>query len=119
MGRLTVKRYVSPPPRPPVPLSGSLRRRKPRSYLEWKTLSLWSALPPWEDDPVGYQLRSARETVGVTQSELGDRLGCTQQAIAQAERWESNPTVGFTRRWARALGGDAEVRISLPARPRA
>ena len=99
---------------PVPPLSGSLRRRKPRSYLEWKTLARWGVLPPWEDDPVGYQLRAAREATGLTQRDLGEILGCTQQAIAQAERWESNPTVSFMRRWVRALGGHVEVRVSFP-----
>ncbi|MBZ0115179.1 MAG: helix-turn-helix transcriptional regulator [Thermoanaerobaculia bacterium] len=32
-------------------------------------------------------LRAAREDAGVTQREMGIRLGCSQQAVAQAERW--------------------------------
>ena len=88
-----------------------MRRRKPRSYVEWKTLRRWDALPPWEDSPIGYLLRSAREEAGVTQREMGERLGCSQQAIAQAERWASNATVGFARRWARALGRNLEITI--------
>jgi transcriptional regulator with XRE-family HTH domain len=61
--------------------------------------------------PAGYLLRSAREEARVTQQEMADRLDCSQQAIAQAERWSSNPTVRFLRRWADALG--RELRISI------
>ena len=106
-----MKRYVAPPPRPAQPLSRAIRRRKPRSYLEWKTLRRWGALAAWEETPVGYQLRTAREEAGVTQSELGERLGSSQQAIAQAERWTSNPSVNFVRRWALALGRDVKISI--------
>lgn len=112
-----MKRYVAPPPRPPEPLSRAIRRRRPRGYLEWKTLRRWDALPLWEETPVGYQLRAAREDLGITQSELGERLGCSQQAIAQAERWTSNPSVNFVRRWVRALGRDVEIVIQSPDAP--
>lgn len=82
------------------------RRRKPRSYLEWSTLRQWDRIPAWEDDPSGYLLRKLREGAGYSQQELADRLGCTQQAVAQAERWESNPSVRFVRDWAQALDRD-------------
>ncbi len=107
-----MKTYVGPPPRPAEPLSPRLRRRKPRSYVEWKTLRRWGALAPWEEVPAGYLLRSARELAGVSQKAMGRKLGCSQQAIAQAERWQSNPTVRFAREWARALGGDFDFSIS-------
>jgi transcriptional regulator with XRE-family HTH domain len=42
---------------------------------------------------------------------MGKRLGCSQQAIAQAERWGSNPTVQFRREWAQALGQELEISI--------
>jgi transcriptional regulator with XRE-family HTH domain len=47
----------------------------------------------------------------MTQHELAERLGRSQQAIAQAERSGSNPTVGFMRRWAAACGGKLSIRI--------
>jgi transcriptional regulator with XRE-family HTH domain len=47
----------------------------------------------------------------MTQRELGERLGCSQQAIAQAERWTSNPSVSFARRWVLALGRDLKISI--------
>jgi transcriptional regulator with XRE-family HTH domain len=50
----------------------------------------------------------------LTQHELADRLNCSQQAIAQAERRASNPTIAFMRRWASACGG----RLTLRIRPR-
>ncbi len=106
-----MKTYVAPPPRPPMRLPPRLRRRRPRSYLEWRALRRWGSLPPWEETPAGYLLRSARQEAGVTQREMGERLACSQQAIAQAERWESNPTVRFLREWARALGRELELSI--------
>lgn len=106
-----MKRYVAPLPRPLMVLPSGLRRRRPRSYLEWRTLRRWQALPPWEESAPGYLLRCAREEAGLTQQELGQRLGCSQQAIAQAESCDSNPTVRFLRAWARALGQRLELSI--------
>ena len=85
-------------------LARVLQRRKPRAYAEWKALRSWDKLPVWEDDPPGYLLRRLREDADCTQQELARRLGCSQQAVAQAERWGSNPTVKFAREWARVLG---------------
>jgi DNA-binding XRE family transcriptional regulator len=108
--------------RPALPLTSELpplptgaRRRRPRDYAEWRALQSWDALPQWETSPGGYVLRRAREEAGLTQSELAERLGCTQQAIAQAERYESNPTLTFMRRWAEALGAELVVRVEPPA----
>jgi len=106
-----MKTYVAPPPHPARALSGAALRRKPRSFLEWKTLRRWGSLPPWEEAPAGYLLRNAREEAGVTQHELGHRLRCSQQAVAQAERWASNPTVQFAREWARALDRKLQLEI--------
>ncbi len=105
MGKVT--RVVTAPadatfPRPRLPKD--LNRRRPRSYVEWKTLRKWGKLPVWEDDPPGYLLRNLREEAGWTQRVLAQRLGCSQQAIAQAERWESNPTLRFVEAWGNALG---------------
>jgi len=94
-------------------LPDGLRRRRPRSYIEWETLRRWGKLPPWEEESVGYVLRHAREKSELTQAQLAARLDVTQQAVAQAERWESNPTVAFVRRWAEALPADLlfEIRV--------
>ena len=91
----------------PSRLPSNLVRRRPRSYLEWKTLRRWGKLPAWEDDPTGYLLRDLREKAGWTQQALARRLECSQQAVAQAERWESNPTIRFIKAWAGALEHDA------------
>lgn len=81
-----------------------LRRRRPRSFLEWQTLRRWHKLPEWEDEPPGYLLREMRERAGLTQTALAQRLGCSQQAVTQAERWQANPTVRLMAEWAAALG---------------
>ena len=97
-----MKGYITP--RRPVlaDLPKGLVRRRPRRFAEWKALRGWGKLPAWELKPVGYLLRLAREEAGLTQDKLARRLGCSQQAVAQAERWEGNPTVEFMRRWADA-----------------
>ena len=101
----------APERRAALTLPKGLGRRKPRSFLEWKTLRRWGALPDWEETPPGYLLRLAREAAGATQEEMGRRLGCSQQAIARAARWTSNPTVGLFRQWARALDCDLEIEL--------
>jgi DNA-binding XRE family transcriptional regulator len=92
-------------------LPADLRRRRPRSYIEWKTLRRWGRLPAWENDPPGYLLRLAREQASLTQEELAQVLGVSQQAVARAERAGSNPTVELIERWARQCG--RELRWSL------
>ena len=107
----TMKRYVAPRERPALPRT-SLSRRKPRAYDEWKALRRWGRVPYWEADPPGYLLREAREAAGFTQDRLAARLGRTQQAIAQAERFTSNPTMQFVRDWGRALGYDVVLEFT-------
>jgi transcriptional regulator with XRE-family HTH domain len=88
-----------------------LTRTRPRAFVEWQTLRRWGKLPAWERDVAGYRLRSLREAAGLTQRQLAIRLGVTQQAVAQAERWESNPTIELLRRWAGACGATVEIRL--------
>ncbi|MFV2073723.1 MAG: helix-turn-helix domain-containing protein [Thermoanaerobaculales bacterium] len=88
-----------------------LTRRRPRAFLEWRKLREWGKLPDREADVAGYLLRAARENAGLSQTRLAAKLGVTQQAVARAERWSSNPTVGFIRRWARACGGRLDLRL--------
>ncbi len=88
-----------------------LTRRRPRAFLEWKTLRGWGKLPDREVNVPGYLLRTVRENAALTQAELAEKLGITQQAVARAERWSSNPTVGFIQRWARACGRSLELRF--------
>jgi DNA-binding XRE family transcriptional regulator len=89
-----------------------LTRRRPRAFVEWRQLRAWGKLPDREADVPGYLLRTAREEAGLTQTELARRMGVTQQAVAEAERWSSNPTVDLMRRWARACGRRLEIRLS-------
>lgn len=88
-------------------------RLKPRSYTEWKFLRTWGKLPRWELEPPGFILRLAREKAELTQAALAKRLGCTQQAIAQAERWDSNPTLRFLRQWERATEGRLSIAVTI------
>lgn len=111
-----MKRYRAPDPRPVPPAPAGLRRRRPRDFVEWETLRRWERLPSWELDPPGYLLRLAREDAGLTQRSLGERLGVTQQAVAQAERWDANPTAALMRRWAEACGARLEIRFTRPDR---
>ena len=104
---MTTFRTPEPSGRPSLP-RGLVRRRQ-RSYEKWKLLRSRNQLPTWEELPAGYLLREVREAAGLTQSELAERLDCTQQAIARAERWSSNPTVSLLRRWAAATERRLEI----------
>lgn len=104
MGEADSRRVIRPRPRSLGATLPDLLRSKPRSYLEWKTLRRWDALPGAERRIPGFLLRLARERAGLTQREMAARLGCSQQAISQAERWDSNPTVEFLEGWVRAAG---------------
>ncbi len=89
----------------------NLTRRRPRNYIEWTTLRRWGKLPEREAFVPGFNLRHAREEAGITQAELAQKLGVTQQAVAQAERWDSNPTIAFIKRWADACNHGFEFRL--------
>jgi DNA-binding XRE family transcriptional regulator len=92
-------------------LPTNLLRRRPRVYQEWKVLKDWGKLPAWESMPPGYLLREVREAASLTQAAMSMRLDCSQQAVAQAERWEANPTAKFMQQWAAAVGRDLEFRF--------
>ena len=88
-----------------------LTRRRPRSFVEWRQLRDWGKLPSREANVPGYLLRVARTEAGFTQVQLATKLGISQQAIARAERWTSNPTVEFMNRWVRACGRHLEFTL--------
>lgn len=88
-----------------------LARKRPRDYFEWRTLRLWKRLPIFERDVPGYLLRLIREDAGLTQKQLADELDISQQAVAQAERWTSNPSINFMKRWAAACGMGIKVEM--------
>ena len=107
--RVIRQRYV------PLPFElPALGRRRPRAYEEWSALESWGRLPRQEGMVPGFLLRKAREESNLSQQELAERLGCSQQAVSQAERWQSNPTVGFMACWARETGCELILRL-LPA----
>ena len=92
----------------------NLTRRRPRSYLEWRTLREWGNLPRRESVVPGFLLRIAREEAGLTQTGLAERLGISQQAVAQAERWGSNPTIAFINRWSKECNCKLVVELAAP-----
>jgi len=106
VGRERTVRVFRPPATPLFPSKGERpgRVRKPRDFAEWKVLRRWGKLPEAEVGVAGYLLRLAREEAGLTQAELARRLGISQQAVAQVERWSSNPTCALMRAWAGACG---------------
>jgi DNA-binding XRE family transcriptional regulator len=107
---IQMKNYRSPELADKLPTL-DLVRKKPRDYIEWKTLRLWERLPEAERGIPGYLLRLARENAGLTQQQLADKLEITQQAVAQAERWMSNPSVNFMKRWAKVCGRRLKVEM--------
>ena len=88
-----------------------LTRRRPRSFVEWRQLRTWAKLPRREENIAGFLLRDAREDTGLTQTQLAEKLGISQQAVARAERWAANPTVRFMVRWANACSRHLEIRL--------
>jgi ribosome-binding protein aMBF1 (putative translation factor) len=111
LGKPSTVRLIESRPRPlsyPLP---RLRRRRPRAYEEWAALRRWGKLPSDERIVAGYLLRAAREAAGLSQAELAGRLGCSQQAVSQAERWGSNPTVDLLAEWADATGARLELSL--------
>ncbi|PQM75233.1 helix-turn-helix transcriptional regulator [Corynebacterium sp. J010B-136] len=55
-----------------------------------------------------------REQRNLSQQQVGEALGLSQSAIAQFERYDSNPTLGTIRRYALAVGAS----IVMSATPR-
>ncbi len=62
------------------------------------------------------QLRWARQDAHLSQEEVAQRAGVSQQAIAKLEQRDSNPTVGTLFRVAQAL--NAHFDVVLESRPR-
>lgn len=113
MGQRRAVRVIEARPRPlPFPLP-ALERRRPRAYEEWAALRRWGKLPAGERVVPGYLLRAGRERAGLSQAELARRLGCSQQAVSQAERWASNPTVELMAAWASATGARLELSLEV------
>lgn len=112
----SVTTYLSPTDPPPVPDGVRVTRARPRAFVEWQALRRWGKLPPWEHSVAGYLMRQAREDAGLTQRELAARLNVSQQAVAQAERWQSNPSIDLLSRWAAATQTTLVVDLAPHAR---
>jgi len=58
---------------------------------------------------VAAALQAMREARGLTQADLGRRLGVSQQRVAQLESPQSNPTIAMVDRYAAACGEELVV----------
>ncbi len=56
----------------------------------------------WQD--LMDQLVAAREDQGLSQKEMGERMGISQSAVAQFELSSANPTISSIVRYANQLG---------------
>ena len=62
----------------------------------------------------GWLLAQARRDAGLTQAELARRLGISQPAVAQLERFDSNPRIETLERALRAVGAELVIDASWP-----
>jgi predicted RNase H-like HicB family nuclease/DNA-binding XRE family transcriptional regulator len=68
---------------------------------------------------VAIQFRWARQDAGLTQRELAERAGVSQQQVAKLERPGENPTIGTLDKLARALHAKLEIHLGGAHRPHA
>lgn len=66
---------------------------------------------------LGYRLRAARETVGLTQEEMAQRLGLTLAAYNRYEQAQRRMPVAELRRAAEILGRPPSYFLGEPASP--
>lgn len=57
------------------------------------------------------ELVEQRERHNLSQGEVGDRMGMSQSAVSQFERYDSNPTLNSIRRYALAVGAVLEIDV--------
>jgi transcriptional regulator with XRE-family HTH domain len=60
---------------------------------------------------LGYQITRLRLLCGMTQAELGDKVGRRQPSIARLENGGSMPSLSFLERIAAALDAQVEIKI--------
>lgn len=66
---------------------------------------------------LGAAVRSRREELGLTQAQLGERVGLKQPAVARFEAGGTMPTIPMLERMAAAL--DMRLSVQFEAPPRA
>ncbi|MBT1620607.1 helix-turn-helix domain-containing protein [Curtobacterium flaccumfaciens pv. poinsettiae] len=57
-------------------------------------------------------LIAQRRRAGMTQKQVADLLGISQQAVTKLERYDSDPKLSSLRRYANAVGAIVEHRVS-------
>lgn len=82
-----------------------LMNTEPREVVQARADALVEALEDLKFDLV--ELREKR----MTQKDVADRMGMSQSAVSQFERYDSNPTLTTLRRYALAVG--ARLRIEV------
>lgn len=56
-------------------------------------------------------LVALRREAGLTQGDVAERMGVTQQAVSKFERYDSDPKLSTVRRYANAVGALVEHRV--------
>lgn len=64
-----------------------------------------------EDRELKAALIRVRRVMGLSQKDVADRLGVTQQSIHKLERYDSDPKASTLRRYANAVGALVEHRV--------
>lgn len=57
------------------------------------------------------ELVTLRRDAGLTQGDVAERMGVTQQAVSKFERYDSDPKLSTVRRYANAVGALVEHRV--------
>ena len=58
------------------------------------------------------ELVDMREKHGLSQAELAQRMGVSQSAVAQFERYDANPTLATIQRYALAVEANLELKVT-------
>lgn len=58
------------------------------------------------------KLVDLRDEHGMSQTDVANRMGVSQSAVAQFERYDANPTLATIRRYALAVEAEVEIRVT-------
>jgi transcriptional regulator with XRE-family HTH domain len=64
---------------------------------------------------LGLELARNRRRAGLTQREVGERMGTTQSSIARLESGAARPSLDFLDRFARATGIPISIELGKPS----